>query len=167
MAERRPVVTSVKLKYSGLFNCKDLWKFIEDWFKDQGFADRVEVYHDEKVTKTHKDIDIKYMPYRKMSDYVKIEQRLLIKVFNLVNKTVVKDGHNIKLGQGDIDITFDGYINTDYEGRWENTPNSFFIRTIIDKFIFRTYTGKYEAIIKEQIQSLKHEIESFLNMYKY
>lgn len=167
MPERRPVVMKEFLKYSGLFSARDLWKTIDHWFADNGFGDRVELYHDEKVTKTHKDIEVRYMPYKKVSDYVKIEHRMIINIFNLVKKTVEKDGHKLKLDQGDVKIQFDSYIITDYEGRWENRPEFFFIRTLIDKFIFRTYTGKYEAMTKQQVDELKAEIEGFLNIYKY
>ena len=167
MPERRQVVRGEKLKYSGFFSAKELWRLIDKWFAENGFADRVELFHDEKVAKDHKDIQVKYQPYKKVSDYVKIEQRLIISIFNLVKKTITKDGHKINLDQADLTIQFDGYINTDYEGRWENRPEFFFLRTIMDKFIFKTYTGKYEAMIKTQIRELKNEIESYLNMHKY
>jgi hypothetical protein len=167
MPERRQVVTGEKIKYTGYFVAKDLWRFIDKWFADNGFGDRIEIYHDEKVTKTHKDIEVKYMPYKKVSDYIKIEHRLIIKIFDLVKKTIEKDGHKIKVDQGSVDIQFDSYITTDYEGRWENRPEFFFLRTIFDKFVFKTYTGKYEGMIAKHVDELKQEIEGFLNIYRY
>jgi hypothetical protein len=167
MAERRPVTAGEKLNYTGLFSAKELWKLIDGWFKDNGYGDRVEIYHNEMVAKDHKDIEIKYDPYTKVSDYVKLEHLIFIKIFGLVKKNVEKDGHVLKLDHGTIDITFNTFINTDYEGRWENKPEYFFLRTLIDKFVFKTYTGKYEAMLAQQVDQLKFEIESFLNMYKY
>ncbi len=167
MGERRPVVANKSVAYSGLFNAKDLWRFIDGWFADNGYGDRIEIYHEEKVHKTHKDIEVLYQPYLKMSDYVKVEIRMVIQFSNLIKKTITKDGHKINTNQGDVYIQFDGYINTDYEGRWGNTAGQFFWRTILDKFVFKTYNSKYDKIIADHIEELKSEIKSFLNMNKY
>jgi len=167
MPERRPVVQGLRVKYSGLFKSKELWKTMDSFLADNGFGDRVELTNDEVVKKDKKDVYVKYKPYKKVSDYVKIEFIIEYSLSNLVKKTVTKDGHKINLEQGDVDININGFINTDYEGRWENTPQSFFIRTIIDKFIFKTYTGKYEGEIKSLCYELKSEIESFLNIHRY
>ncbi|MFP4112710.1 MAG: hypothetical protein ACLFUO_06985 [Candidatus Woesearchaeota archaeon] len=166
MPERRPVVSGIVIKYSGLFNAKELWKLIENWFDENGYSDRPEVYHDEYVVKGHKDIEIRYQPYRKVSDYMKLEHRLIIKILDLEKKTITKDGHKIKVDKADLNIRFDSFLNTDYEGRWENTPGFFFIRTLFDKFVFKTYTGKYEQMLGDQVQEMKTLIEKYLNIYR-
>ena len=166
MAERRPVVQNVVVKYSGLFNAKELWRLIENWFAENGYGDRPEIYHDEYVVKGHKDIEIRYQPYRKVSDYLKLEHRLIIKILGLEKKTIEKDGHKIKVDKGDLNIRFDSFLNTDYEGRWENRPEFFFIRTIVDKFVFKTYTGKYEKQLTDQVQQMKTLVEKYLNIYR-
>jgi hypothetical protein len=64
-------------------------------------------------------------------------------------------------------MIFDAFLETDYEGRWENKPFYYFLRTIIDKYVFRVYTGKFVGNLEADTRDLHQRIKSFLNLYKY
>lgn len=167
MAERRTIVSGRQFHYKGLFNAKELYQLIDTWFADNGFGDRVEVEHMEKVTKTHKQIEIYYQPYKKVSDYAKIEIRLLIKIFDLKKQIVEYEGRKVNINEGDLNIEFDGYVTTDYEGRWVNKPSYFFWRTMMDKFFFKSYSSIPEKQVTDLVQELYNHIRQYLNATKY
>ena len=167
MAERRTIVSGKVLKYEGLFNAKELFGVIDTWFADNSFADRVEVEHMEKVTKTHKQVEIYYQPYKKVSDYAKIEIRLLISMMDLKKTVVEYEGHKTNINEGSLEIVFDGYLTTDYENRFENSAEFFFWRALMDKFIFKTYTSKDEARIEKYVAELFNHLRQYLNATKY
>ena len=80
---------------------------------------------------------------------------------------VEHDGKRYKMQNGRVTITFDGYLDTDYEDRWEQKPFYFFLRTIFDKWIYRTYSTEYEELLIENVTQLQQAIKSFLNLYRY
>ena len=78
-----------------------------------------------------------------------------------------KDGKKVKLNKGDIQMIFDAFLETDYENRWETKPMYYFLRTLVDKYIFRVYTGKFVGNLAADVKDLHTRIKSFLNLYKY
>ena len=59
-------------------------------------------------------------------------------------KIVYKEGVKIKINQGKVMMIFDGYLVSDYEGKWKGKPLIYFLRTIFDKYVFRRYFAKAE-----------------------
>lgn len=163
MAERRTIVSGRVLRYSGTFNAKELYELIDQWFADQGFSGREEIEHMEKITKNHKQVEIFYQPSKKVSDYAKIELRLLITISNLKRRIVELEGRKTNMDEGNLEITFDGYLTTDLEGRYESKPQYYLWRTIVDKFITKTKDSKFEGMITNYIQELYTRLRKYLH----
>ena len=166
MPERRAIVSGRVLRHSGLFNAKEMYDLIDQWFADQGFSDRDELEHLEKIYKNRKQVEIFYQPSKKVSDYVKIELRLLITISNLVRKVVELDGRSVGLNEGDLEITFDGYLSTDLEYRYENEPKRVLWQTITDKFFKKTIHSEYETMITNYIGELYTYLRKYLETSK-
>jgi len=166
MSEQMPVVQKRVIKYSGLFSAQDLYRTINEWLKDKGY-DRREIKNEEHVKQSGKFIDIDMMPFKKMSDYAKSVIRLQIIMRDLKEVEVDIDGHKVLLNQGEVEIIIDSYLETDYEGRWEQTPFYFFMRTVYDKFLYRNYTQHFENLVASDTADIEAVIKSFLNMYRF
>ena len=166
MAERFTVVEQEKIHYKGLFDINELGKLIEKWLRNKGYDKRV-LKDEEHVYDKHKYIHMRWEPFKKITDYAKYDIRIWIYITNVTQVTKEIDGVKRKLNHGDLEVIFDGFLITDYEGRWEQRPMYFFFRVIFDKFIYKLQTSKFEAGLREQIMELKAEISSFLNLYRY
>ncbi|MCX6709494.1 MAG: hypothetical protein NTV63_00880 [Candidatus Woesearchaeota archaeon] len=166
MSEKAPVVENLSLSYSGLFNAKELYSTINSWFKEKGY-DRREIKNEEHVYPQGKFIDIELQPYKKVSDYAKIVIRIQLTMKDVKDVDIEKEKHKLRLNQGRVDFTFDSYLETDYESRWEQTPFYFLLRTIYDKFIYRSYTRRFEEKASSDLKELYEEIKSFLNMARF
>ena len=166
MAERRTIVSGRVLRYSGTFNAKELYELIDQWFEEQGFSDRDEIEHIEKITKNKKEVEIFYQPTKKVSDYAKIELRLIITISNLVRKVVEINGRSVGANEGDLEITFDGFLTTDFENRSENEPKHFLWRTVVDKFLKRNVSSEFETMISGNIQELYTHLRTYLEISK-
>jgi len=99
MAERRLVVDHMRLKYEGLFNASELYKLIDTWFREKAF-DRRELRNEEQVRPEGKYIELVLMPWKKISDYARHVIRLEIRMHNLKEVVVERDGHRVKMNQG-------------------------------------------------------------------
>ncbi|MBW2970749.1 hypothetical protein KY320_01160 [Candidatus Woesearchaeota archaeon] len=166
MSEVKIIVDGMTLSYEGLFDAAELYKMIDQFFWEKGY-DKREIQNMEKVEQTGKYIELELQPYKKLSDYAKVIIRIYIRMFDVKEVEVEKDGQQIRLNQGRLNLIFDGFLETDYEGRWESKPMYVFMRTVFDKFIYKTYTAKYESILTEEIHHLHSQIKSFLNLYRY
>ena len=165
MAERRIIVEGLKLNYKGLFKATELYQLIDNWLREKGY-DKREIRNQEHATKEGKYIELEMEPWKKITDYANTKIRLEIKMLNVTETAVNVDGKKVNMNMGKIHIRFDGYLETDYEHRWENRPVYLFIRTLMDKFIYSSYTHQFEGELAENIGQLYDVIKGFRNLYK-
>ena len=166
MVETKIVVDGLTLSYEGLFSATEFYMMIDRFFRDHMY-DKRETQNLEKVEPQGKYIELELQPYRKMSDYIRFVIRMRLRMFNVTEVEIEKDGHKVKLNKGRVNMVFDGFLETDYEGRWEGKPSYVFIRTVFDKFIYKMYTQKFEAQLTEDVNTLYNQLKAFLNLYRY
>ena len=166
MVEYRNLTFGESFTYKGLIDVKGLYRLIDKWFQENGY-DKFEVWNFEEVYEDGKQITLKLHPYKKISDYVKIEIRLNAVLTKLKETKIEQDGVKNILMRGQAKFQFDTFVVTDYEGHWSGTPFYFFMKTLLDKFIYRSYTDRYEEILVSDKDKIKREIKSFLNMTRF
>jgi hypothetical protein len=166
MAERRLVVDHMKLNYEGLFNVHELYMLIDRWLREKGF-DKRELKNQEHVKPDGKYVELELAPWKKITDYARHVIKISIRMNRLKEVVVEHDGRHYKMMNGAVTMSFDGYLDTDYEDRWEQKPFYFFLRTLFDKWIYRTYSTEYEELLVENVTQLQQTIKSFLNLYRY
>ena len=166
MAEREKIVDELRLNYEGLFDVNELYLTMDKWFREKQY-DKRELKNIENVKPDGKFIELWIMPWKKITDYAKIEIKIRIQMFNIKEVEVEKDKHKVKLNQGKIQMVFDGFLTTDYENKWEGKPTYVFLRTIFDKFIYKGYTARFQSQVAEDVNHLNTTIKSFLNLYRF
>ena len=166
MPEKKIVYQDKFISFEGLFNLKDLFRTIIRWFNEHGY-DMFENKNYEEVYEDGKKIIFELIPYKKVSDYYKLEIRVFA-VFESLKETEVElNGVKQRLLKGRANFTFDAILVTDYEGRWETKPTYYFYRALIDKFIYRSYTDRYESQLVKDAKEVQEEIKAYLNMFRY
>lgn len=166
MGEKRIIVDHMKISYEGLFEIKELYLLIDRFFMEKGF-DRRELRNQEHVRPHGRYIDIELQPWKKITDYIRHIVKVNIKFMHIKDVTAEIDGHKRNMVKGKVLITLDGLLETDYEDRWEMKPFYFVIRTVFDKFIFKTYSIEAEELLEENVHQLHSAITGFLNMYRH
>ena len=166
MAERTVVIFDQRLTYTGLFSVAELYKIIDEFLWTKKW-DKRENKNVETVTPEGKYIELDLEPWIKITDYVRLILKIRLYMSDIKEVEVTKDGRKMKLNQGKVQIIFDGYIETDYEHRWEQKPMLFFLRTLFDRYVFKSYMEKYAAKVTEDLNLLHTTIKSFLNLYRY
>lgn len=166
MSEKKLVIDQLKLTYEGIFDMTGLWRLIDSWFYEKGY-DRWEHKNFEQVLPTGKDIEIELLPWKKTTEYFKNTIRIRIKATEVKDVEIEKKGVKLKLNQGNLMMVFDGYLESDYEDKWEGKAIFFFIRTIFDKYFFRRHTDFYEKWLVNDLYNIHERIQRFLNVYRY
>ena len=166
MSEKKLVIDQLKLTYEGLFDMTGLWRLIDAWFYEKGY-DRWEHKNFEQVMATGKTIEIELLPWKKTTEYFKNTIRIRIKAKDVKDVEIEKKGVKLKLNQGKLMFIFDGYLESDYENKWEGKAVFFLIRTVFDKYFLRRTTDFYEKWLVNDLYDIHGRIQRFLNVYRY
>ncbi len=166
MSERKLVIDQMKLTYEGIFDLNGLYRTIDSWFYEKGY-DKWEFKNYEHVFPTGKQVEIELLPWKKTTDYFKNTIRIRLKAVNVKDVELEKEGVMLRLNHGKVMLIFDAYLESDYENMWEKKPMFFFIRTIFDKFIFKSYFSKFEKWLVNDVYDLHGRIQKYLNLYRY
>ena len=121
MGERRIIVDGLSLSYKGLFSCEELYKLIDHWLREKAYT-KHEIVNNEQVFKDGRQIEVEKEPYKKITDYAKYVINVKIKMKEMKDVTVEQDGKKVSLNEGNVEVIFTGFLELDYEGRWEKKP---------------------------------------------
>lgn len=166
MGEKNVIVKGEKVSYEGLFDAKEFFKAINDWIDSHRY-DQVEKKHAEVIKPEQKSVSFEMQSSRSITDYAKIVMTIKINMDDLKDVVVEQDGRKKKLNQGKVSVAIDGFIETDYEHRWETKPAFYFLKSLWEKYVYNPYTNEWKQRVKDDVQSLKTTIKAFLNLFRY
>lgn len=166
MAEIKTLIDGKSLSYEGVFNLKELYRLIDKWFKDHGY-DKQEIKNWEDVSQNEKQIILEVIPYKKVSDYARLDIRIFMIFSKLTEIDLDKDGMKFKMNKGRAEFYFDAYIITDYENKWETRPIFYFVKNVFDKWVYRIYTSTYDSEVIRDCTEVENEIRGYLNMNRF
>ncbi len=166
MADTRLIVDHLKLDYKGPFEFNALIKLITAFVKERGF-DFTSNKDFEMNTKTGKQIEWQATPNKRLSDYINFLPKIRILVQDMNKVEVIKDKKKVKVDNGRLILTIDGWIVFDYFNKWDEHPFFMFLRTLYDRFIYKVYTERFEQRFSYDMRQLYDRIEQFLNVYKH
>ncbi|MFT4311083.1 MAG: hypothetical protein ACMXX7_00485 [Candidatus Woesearchaeota archaeon] len=165
MVEYKTLAFEEIINYKGLIDVKETYTLMNKWFTDRGY-DHNEVFNMQHVYEDFKQITIETRPYKKISDYAKIEFKIEIAFSKLKEKVVERNGIKHKLMHGEANFIFTTYLVTDREGMWTSKPMYFLLRNLMERFLYRSYISRYEDEALSDKKKVMREIKSFLNMEK-
>lgn len=166
MGEKNIIVDNFPISYEGLFDFNEFYMTLDKWFREKSY-DKLEKKNSEVVTKTGRDIELVLKPYKKITDYAKIEFNIRIKVIGMTDVIVKRNNMEMKLNKGKLALTLTSYLVTDYENAWQSKPYFYFIRAVFDKWVYSSQTSKWEGQVSGDTNHLIHALRRFLNTYKY
>lgn len=166
MVERRIVVDTLRLNYQGLLDVNEFYRVMDKWFREKGF-DKFEKRNFEQVLKEGRQIEIEIEPWKKINDYAKAVMKIVFLFTNVKDVVVMKDNHRVNMQQGKVAITFNGYLETDWESKWEGKPIIFFMRAVFDQYIYKINTDKFYSLVAEDTMHLYNMLKAYLNMQRY
>ena len=150
-----------KIKQKGIFNYSDFYNFAYDWLREEDY-DVMEKGYGEKVIGDSKDIIIRWEAERKISDYFKFQIKMMWNIWGMKKIKVKKEGKEISMDTGLIELKFEVILIKDYEDRWENHPFWKFLRGIYERYIIKTRIEEYEDKGIIELNEFITECKAFL-----
>jgi len=157
----KDTIYSEKVKHEGIWHFKDTYKFLFNWFVDNGYNIKEKKYS-EKITAKGKEIEIDWEAKKMISDYFRyvIKARWVILGMNPIE--VQQNGKKIPTNKGEIEIKFDAILEKDYEHRWENNGFLKFLRGVYNRYIIKGRIDDYEDRITEEVNEVIAQMKAWL-----
>ena len=167
MVERKQVLYDLRTSYNGPFIAEDFYAEVENWIKEKGF-EKDPKKRMEHVTKNGKKIEWLVEAHRHLDElhYSIVVLRVLLD--NVKEVTIKKNNRKIRINNGDIFVNIDGFVLSHIHGSfYQVKPIYYFIRALIDKYIYNFWSNKYDGIVAADGHDLFKRIRAFFNLQKY
>lgn len=151
----RDQITSTKIKHVGVFNLKEVYNFFYTWLSDYEYYIEEKKYAEKIKGEEGKDIEIEWTAMRKVTDYFKF----ILKIRWAI-RGVIPVGKG--LSKGDLEITTTGFLERDYDNKWESSSFSKFLRSMYDRYIIRQRIHDYEDRVFIEVDESVAQLKSFL-----
>lgn len=136
MAEKKLIVNNKAINYEGIFNMDALFRYIFNLCKEKGYKykkDRENAY----VKEDGNYYSYVFIASKEKRSYLKGNIKIIIDMEAITD--VIDDTEDIKelLQEGKVNITFDSWLITDYEKRYDRRPFYLFVHAFIHKYIYK------------------------------
>jgi hypothetical protein len=166
MVEKRPVIEHEQVVYEGIFNLKEVYRLLYDWMSDKGYVPVEKRVH-ESVTKAGKHVEVELEPFKKYTDYAKSVIRIHVTAHGLTDVEATVDGRKRKMQKGSVRVTFDSWLETDYEQRWETQPVFYVLRTMFEKYVYTPFLSGFITSVRDDTLHLKEQVKAYLNIERF
>ncbi len=153
MLETRPPITS-RIKHRGLFEHKQLYKTVYEWFVHNNYEVYEGVYKHKVPDPRGAEDETEIKGRRRVNGYIMFEIKAYFIIYDLKEVEVIKNNVQKKMNQGRVDIMFSADIIKDYNSHFEGS--AFLVK--LKKFF-------HDFVIKQEISNI-WEDEVYYRMFK-
>ena len=155
---------SSNVKYGGVFDFKDFYKFAYEWLTEEFNLLVTEEKYEEKIKGSEKELKIEWVGVRKVTDYFKYEVKVKYEIKALKDVQIEKDGKRIKTNDGSVKTTIKGTLIRDYEGKFETSGFQKFLRSIYEKWVIPSRIEEYEEKLILKCDEFLQQIKAWLSL---
>ncbi len=160
----KDTVAKEKLKYSGLADFKEVYKFARDWFWKEDF-NLIEDNYTEKIAGNSKEIEIEWTASKKITDYFRITYKVKWRILGMTEVEVEIDGQRKKMNKFvELGMEVKGILEKDYSSKWEVSPVFKFFKEIYQKYVIPQRTWEKEGQVRDIAQDFREEMKAFLEL---
>jgi len=163
MAEKDKLFSS-KIKYNGVFNFGEFYKFCFEWLRDETGLDMVEEKYAEKLSGDSKNVDVEWSGTRKMTDYFKMEVKVSFRIIGLTSVELSDGAKKIKTNKGSVEVTIKGNLVKDYNSRFEKSAIQKFLRGVYEKTVIPSRVNEYEGKVMGDCDEFLAQAKAYLDL---
>ncbi|MEM1577698.1 MAG: hypothetical protein QXM27_01655 [Candidatus Pacearchaeota archaeon] len=153
-------IYETKVKYGGIFDFKNIYTLIFEWLSDMGYF-VVEKEYSEKIKAEGKEIEIKWICTKKVTDYFRFIINVNWRIDNLQEIEITKE-KKIRTNKGNIEIKFSAILERDWQNKYEVSPFHKFLRAVYEKYIIPNRIEQMEGKVTEEVLDIVNNIKAYL-----
>ncbi|MBI1969943.1 hypothetical protein HYS48_04580 [Candidatus Woesearchaeota archaeon] len=154
-----------KVHYHGLFELRAFRPMIVQWAKQNHYI-LDEIHGSELVEEESKDIHIHFLLQKKLAEYYFSVITMEVHMEHLKDKEVKLSGKSRTLQGATVEVTFNGFLMSFLQYRWESKPWFYFLRTVIDKFVYKIDRNVYQNQLISDAGDLMNKTQAFFLLYQ-
>ena len=162
MAEK-DLTLKEKIEHFGLFDFPGLYSYVHSWLKEENYGVNEDKYS-ERVSGNKRDLLIEWKATKKLSDYFKVEIAVKYEIGEMTEVEAEIDGEKKKMNKGKVSIELKGTLIKDYDGKWETSAFSKFMRDVYNKYVIPSRVLDINNMVEGNVRKLKEEIKAFLEL---
>lgn len=118
--QKQPFTPPVTVKHRGFFNFQEVITAIQDFFSEN-YYDTVQwaQYKFKIPSPAGAEYEIEVKGSRKVTEYVKFHQRVYLRVFDMREVEIVRDGKKVKTNDGRLHVEVKPTVEFDWQGRFK------------------------------------------------
>ena len=150
-------------KHRGLFNFSELLKAIREWYVRDDFTFHIQKHAFKIPTPLGSEQEIKFHGEKKVTGYVSFHIDAFIRVWDLRDVEIIKDGKKIKTNDGRVAIEITPTLVLDWQKRFGGSKFLQFLQDILHKYVLRYKISDYweDKIMFKVVQLAKIIKERF------
>jgi hypothetical protein len=167
MPESNLIIDNKEFRYSGIFSVTELLNKVNELIDQLGYQ-RFEKKSEEKITSKGREFFIELRPYKDKTNYVRLMIKIKLHLTNVTDVEKEVGGMKKTFQQGNVHLVLDAWSLTDYESRWGMKPFTYFLKAVINKFIYKfPMEEQFMSEIGSDGMALYYGIVDFLQNYVY
>jgi hypothetical protein len=166
MTEKKQVLYDLRNFYSGPFIVEDLFKAVDNWILEKGYAKEVKKKL-EHVAQNGKKIQWILEIHSHLEGIFHGSIMFRASLENVKEVVIKRKGKKIRVNNGDVHITVEAFV----EGHVKESlvaakPVHYFIRSLIDRFFYPFWIGRHDGKVNSDGRELFKAVCSYLNSQK-
>ncbi|MBT4717320.1 hypothetical protein HOB85_05105 [Candidatus Woesearchaeota archaeon] len=171
MGVQKDLITPAKKVGATLtFEQKQLYRYFKKWFQERHYI-VVELNYKEKITPEGKRVyTFDWYTEKRVEDYTKLSIDLSFEAEIENVRVKLHDGKTKTVQQGDVEATFQGYVQKDTEDEWalsKETAQRRIFREIYDKLVIKGKYSQYENQLKKDMKAIMSDLKTYLKTHRY
>ncbi len=160
------IINNRELVYKGIFRADEVFAAVNRSLEERGY-EKNEKKSEEIVTDRGRKTVVELRPYKEKSSYVTLMIHLKLVLDNVKETVEVHNGQKLKYHVGDVKIVFDAYQLTDYQNRWMMQPFIYFVKGVINKYIYLwPLEASFVSELRTDVAFIYANLRKLFNSYK-
>lgn len=164
--EKNLVVNNKEIIYKGLFSADELFSALNKALADKRYTKK-EKKTEELVTPAGRMLFLELRPFKIVTNYITLMIKIRVTLDNITETVEEAHGEIKTFQRGDVHIIFDAWSLTDYEHRWGMKPVIYFLKGVINKFLysFPIESGSINELVSDTAY-IYAQVKKLLNSYQ-
>ncbi len=164
--EKSLIINNRQLKYNGLFRADELFSTLNRVIEERGYEKR-EKKSEEIVAEEGRRSYVELRPYKVITNYLTLMIKIKVNLDKVTEKLETARGEKKKYQQGELLIAFDAWVLTDYKDRWGMKPGFYFLKSLVNKFVYKTpIEAGVQGILVADTAYIYARIKKMLDSYR-
>jgi len=151
-------ISRIRINYTGYFSLRDYYNYLYDICSSLGY-DVIEL----ECKQSSDTFEFEWRNEKKVDDFTMFVIKIKTRVTNWKKNQVVGKE---KFDKGDVEITIQSVLRTDYQAKWEINPMLKFVKGVYERYIYKPTYDHWIEKIKEEMSDIVNEIKSFFHIEK-